>query len=365
MQPSFFIAASCLGATLAKESPLKVRPVAIERLPELLRSMPKAELHMHVEGSLEPELIFALAQRNRVPIGYPSVAALRGAYVFGKLQDFLDIYHTGTTVLRSEQDFHAMAHAYLARAHADRVLHAEIFFDTQTHTGHGLDAATVVNGLHRACVDAQAEFGMSASLIMCFLRHLSEAEAFEALEQVLPLRDKILGIGLASSELGHPPEKFARVFARCRELGFHIVAHAGEEGPPDYIWTALDVLKAERIDHGVQAVHDAALMQRLARGRIPLTVCPLSNQKLQVFPDLARHSLPQLLAGGLCATVNSDDPAYFGGYVNANFQQVFAATGLDSTAAYRLAANSFEASFVDAAQRAAWRAQLARVFAAG
>ncbi len=331
---------------------MKVRPVALERLPELLRSMPKAELHMHVEGSLEPELIFALAQRNRVPIGYPSVEALRGAYVFGNLQDFLDIYHTGTTVLRSEQDFHAMAHAYLARAHADRVLHAEIFFDTQTHTGHGLDAATVVNGLHRACVDAQAEFGMSASLIMCFLRHLSEAEAFEALEQVLPLRDKILGIGLASSELGHPPEKFARVFARCRELGFRLVAHAGEEGPPAYIWSALDVLRVERIDHGVQATHDAALMQRLVAQAIPLTVCPLSNLQLRVFPTLDTHNLGRLLEAGVVATVNSDDPAYFGGYINENFTRTFAALGLGAQQAWQLAANSFEASFLDAPARA-------------
>ncbi|HQQ53852.1 MAG TPA: adenosine deaminase, partial [Ottowia sp.] len=210
--------------------------------------------------------------------------------------------------------------------------------------------------------DGRRELGIGSALILCFLRHLSEREAFETLEAALPWRDDFIGVGLDSSELGHPPEKFARVFARCRELGLHVVAHAGEEGPPEYIWQALDILKAERIDHGVQAVHDAALMRRLAQGRIPLTVCPLSNQKLQVFPDLARHSLPQLLAAGLCATVNSDDPAYFGGYVNANFQAVFAATGLDSAAAYQLAANSFEASFADAALKRRWMDRLQAAF---
>jgi adenosine deaminase len=326
---------------------MKVRPVAPERLPDLLRAMPKAELHMHIEGSLEPELIFQLAQRNGMTLAFPDVESLRQAYVFNNLQDFLDIYHTGTTVLHTERDFYDMTHAYLARAHADNVLHAEIFFDTQTHTGHGLDAAVVVNGLHRACVDAAAEFGINASLIMCFLRHLSEREAFEALEQVLPLRDKIVGIGLASSEVGHPPEKFAKVFARCRELGFRLVAHAGEEGPPAYIWSALDVLKVERIDHGVQAIHDPALMQRLVSEKIALTVCPLSNLKLRVFDNLAQHTLGRMLDAGIAATINSDDPAYFGGYINENFTQTFAALGLSAQQAWQLAANSFNASFAD------------------
>lgn len=215
------------------------KPIALERLPELLRAMPKAELHMHIEGSLEPELIFSMGQRNGVALNYPSVEALRSAYVFNNLQEFLDIYHAGTTVLKNEQDFCDMANAYLARAQADNVVHAELFFDTQTHTGHGLSTETVINGLHRACVEAPAHFGITASLILCFLRHLSEEEAFECLEQALPLRDKIVGIGLASSEVGHPPEKFARVFARARELGFRLVAHAGEEAPPAYIWSAL------------------------------------------------------------------------------------------------------------------------------
>ncbi len=324
-----------------------VKDLSAERLPHLLRTMPKAELHMHIEGSLEPELIFALAQRNGVPLAYPNVDALRGAYVFDDLQSFLDIYHTGTLVLKTEQDFYDMTRAYLQRAAADNVLHAEIFFDTQTHTGHGLSADTVINGLHRACADAQAEFGVSASLILCFLRHLSEQEAFESLEQALPFRDKIVGIGLASSEMGHPPEKFAKVFARARALGFRLVAHAGEEGPPAYIWSALDVLKVERIDHGVQAFNEPALMQRLVQDKIPLTVCPLSNLKLKVFKTLADHNIGHMLDAGIVATVNSDDPAYFGGYVNENFTQTFAALGLTSQHAYRLARNSFEASFAE------------------
>ena len=245
-------------------SVFQVKNVPADRLPALLCTMPKAELHMHIEGSLEPEMIFALARKNGVSLAYSDVAGLKSAYQFNNLQSFLDIYHTGTTVLKTEQDFYDMTFAYLQRAAADNVIHAEIFFDTQTHTGHGLSADVVINGLHRACVDARAQLGMNAALILCFLRHLSEEEAFEPLEQALPFRDKILGIGLASSELGHPPEKFARVFARCRELGFRLVAHAGEEGPPAYIWSALDVLKVERIDHGVQAFHDTLLMQRLA-----------------------------------------------------------------------------------------------------
>ena len=339
-----------------------VRPVAADRLPALLRAMPKAELHMHIEGSLEPEMIFALARRNGIALFHPSVEALRQAYVFDNLQSFLDVYHAGTMVLRTEQDFFDMARAYFARAHADNVVHAEIFFDTQTHTGHGIEASVVVNGLHRACVAARQEFGITASLIFCFLRHLSEQQAFEALEQVLPYRDQILGIGLASSELGHPPEKFARVFARCRELGFRLVAHAGEEGPPAYIWSALDVLKVERIDHGVQAMQDALLMQRLARDAIPLTVCPLSNLMLRVFPTLQQHNLGQLLDAGIVATVNSDDPAYFGGYINDNYTQTFAALGLSAQQAWQLAQNSFQAAFIDAPVRRQYQDKLQAVF---
>ena len=328
-----------------------VKPVAPDRLPDLLRLMPKAELHIHIEGSLEPELMFALAQRNGLAMPYPDVESLRCAYVFDNLQDFLDIYHAGTLVLRTEADFYDMTHAYLARAAADNVVHAEIFFDTQTHTGHGVSTETVMNGMHRACADAQAQFGMSASLILCFLRHLSADAAFECLEQALPLRDKLVGIGLASSELGHPPEKFARVFARARELGVRLVAHAGEAGPPAYIWSALDVLKVERIDHGVQALQDPALMARLVKDRLPLTVCPLSTLKLRVFPTLAQHNLGRMLDAGIVATVNSDDPAYFGGYINQNFTETFAALGLGAQQAYQLAHNSFEASFIGDAQK--------------
>ncbi len=344
-------------------SKMGVRAVAADRLPELLQRMPKAELHMHIEGSLEPELIFAMARRNGVSLPYPDVESLRGAYVFDNLQSFLDIYHQGTTVLKTEQDFYDMAHAYLKRAAADNVVHSEIFFDTQTHTGHGLDSSVVINGLHRACVDAKAQFGITASLILCFLRHLSEEDAFAALEQALPMRDKIVGIGLASSELGHPPEKFRKVFSRCRELGFRLVAHAGEEGPPAYIWSALDVLKVERIDHGVQAVHDANLMQRLANDKIPLTVCPLSNLKLRLFQNLRQHNIGQMLDAGIVATVNSDDPAYFGGYINENFAQTFAALGLGAAQAYQLAHNSFAASFIDAGLRRNYLDQLDEVFA--
>ena len=341
-----------------------VKPVAPDRLPDLLRAMPKAELHIHIEGSLEPELIFALAQRNGLSLPYSSVEDLRCAYAFTNLQSFLDIYYAGASVLITSQDFYDMARAYFVKAAADNVVHAELFFDPQTHIARGVSMDVVINGLHRACVDAETELGISASLIMCFLRHLSEEEAFETLEQALPHRAKIIGIGLDSGEVGNPPEKFARVFARCRELGFHLVAHAGEEGPPAYVWTALDVLKVERIDHGVQSSKDAALMHRLATDRIALTVCPLSNLKLCVFPDLTSHNLKQLLDAGLAATVNSDDPAYFGGYMNDNFTQTFAATGLQAEHAYMLARNSFEASFIDASAKRRYLAELDACFEA-
>ena len=340
----------------------KIPPLSADRLPAVLRGMPKAELHIHIEGSLEPELIFALAERNQVPLAYPSVEALRAAYAFSNLQSFLDIYYAGASVLLHEADFYDMARAYLRRAVQDNVVHAEIFFDPQTHTARGVPIEAVIHGLHRACADARTEWGISSSLILCFLRHLSEEDAFQTLEQALPLQDKFIGVGLDSSEVGHPPEKFARVFARCRELGFHLVAHAGEEGPPAYIWSALDVLKVERIDHGVQALRDPALVQRLAHERVALTVCPLSNQKLRVFPDLKDHNLKALLDAGLAATVNSDDPAYFGGYINDNFTQVFAATGMTARHAYQLAFNSFEASFAPEADKRAWEHQLKQFF---
>lgn len=338
--------------------------IPADRIPGLLARMPKAELHIHIEGSLEPELIFALAQRNGVAIPYASVEDLRRAYAFSNLQSFLDIYYAGASVLLREQDFFDMAWAYLERAKADNVIRTEIFFDPQTHTARGVAMETVINGLHRACTEAKVRLGVDAELILCFLRHLSEDEAFETLEQALPLRDKFIGVGLDSSEVGHPPEKFARVFAKCRREGLHLVAHAGEEGPPAYVWAALDVLKVERIDHGVQSAKDSALMERLARERIPLTVCPLSNLKLCVFPDLKQHNLKVLLDAGLAATVNSDDPAYFGGYMNENFLQTFAATGLDARHAYQLARNSFEGSFASEAQKRGYIAQLDAAFAA-
>ncbi|QNP49618.1 adenosine deaminase [Diaphorobacter aerolatus] len=333
------------------------------RLPGLLRSMPKAELHMHIEGSLEPEMIFRLAERNGVKLAYASVEALREAYAFTDLQSFLDIYYAGASVLLTQQDFYDMARAYLDRAVADNVVRAEMFFDPQTHTERGVAMATVIEGLHRACVDAEREQGISAALILCFLRHLPEEAALQTLEDALPFRDRFIGVGLDSSEVGHPPEKFARVFARARDLGLHLVAHAGEEGPPAYIWSALDVLGVERIDHGVQAVHDPDLMDRLARDRIALTVCPLSNEKLCVFPTLADHNIQRLLDAGLAATVNSDDPAYFGGYMNTNFTRLFEQVpGLTAQHAYQLAFNSIEASFAAVADKQRWQVQLRECF---
>lgn len=330
-----------------------------ERLPALLRGMPKAELHIHIEGSLEPELIFLLAARNGVSLAHDSVESLRAAYAFSDLQSFLDIYYAGASVLLHEDDFYDMAMHYFRRAAADHVVHAELFFDPQTHTERGVPIEVVINGLVRACETAEAELGITSLLILCFLRHLSEEAAFDTLAQALPSiekhHDRLVGVGLDSSEQGHPPEKFARVFARCRELGLRLVAHAGEEGPPAYIWSALDVLKVERIDHGVRCVEDPSLVARLTAERVPLTVCPLSNVKLRVFDTLAHHNLARLLELGLCVIVNSDDPAYFGGYVNQNYIETFEALSVLTAAdAYTLARNSFEASFATAAQKAHW-----------
>ena len=330
---------------------------------ELARAIPKAELHIHIEGSLEPELIFALAQRNRVALSYPSVEALRAAYAFTDLQSFLDIYYAGASVLLTTQDFHDMAWAYFLRAKADNVVHAELFFDPQTHTARGVPMGTVIEGLAGACRKAEAELGISSALILCFLRHLSEEDAFATLEAALPFRDHFIGVGLDSSELGHPPSKFERVFARCRELGLKLVAHAGEEGPPAYMREAIDLLQVQRIDHGVAVMQDAALMAELARSRMPLTVCPLSNLKLCVVKDLREHPLKKMLDAGLCATVNSDDPAYFGGYMNANFEQTVQALSLGREDVVQLAKNSFEASFIGEERRRACLAELERVAA--
>ena len=304
--------------------------------------------------------------RNGVVLAYPSVDALRSAYAFTDLQSFLDIYYAGASVLLKEEDFFDMAMAYFRCAAADHVVHAELFFDPQTHTERGVPFKTVIDGLTRACETAQRELGVSALLILCFLRHLSEEAAFATLDQALPYRSQFVGVGLDSSERGHPPEKFARVFARCRELGLRLVAHAGEEGPPAYIWSALDDLRVERIDHGVRCVEDPALVERLAAERMPLTVCPLSNVKLCVSPTMAEHPLPAMLAAGLCATVNSDDPAYFGGYVNQNYLATFEALPqLMVRDAHTLAANSFEASFASDADKRRWAHALDAVVAAG
>ena len=327
-------------------------------LRELLTGMPKAELHIHIEGSLEPELIFELARRNGQSLPYAHVDDLRAAYAFSDLQSFLDIYYAGASVLQKEADFYDMAMAYFRRAAADHVVHAEVFFDPQTHTARGVPMAAVIEGLHRACTEARTTLNVHAELILCFLRHLSEDDAMATLEAALAHRHLFIGVGLDSSERGHPPEKFARVFARCRDLGLRVVAHAGEEGPPAYIHAALDVLGAERIDHGVRAEQDPALMQRLMRDRTPLTVCPLSNIKLCVFDHLRHHNLRRLLDAGLCVTINSDDPAYFGGYINDNFVQTFEALELGKEHAVTLARHSFEASFVDPALRDHWLGQL-------
>jgi adenosine deaminase len=330
-----------------------------EQLRNILERMPKAELHIHIEGSLEPELIFALAQRNGVSLPYPSVEALRQAYAFTDLQSFLDIYYAGASVLLTEQDFYDMTAAYLKRAHDDNVRHAEIFFDPQTHTARGVPFDTVINGIYRACQDAP----VSASLIMCFLRHLPEEEAIATLEEALPHVDKIIGVGLDSSEVGHPPEKFARVFDRARELGLRRVAHAGEEGPPDYIVSALEVLNVERVDHGVRCLEDPRLVQCLVRDQIALTVCPLSNIKLRVFDDMGKHNLRELLDAKLIATVNSDDPAYFGGYINDNFIAAFDALPLDASHAKQLARNSFTAAFLEPEQKRAYLSEVDTFFA--
>jgi adenosine deaminase len=306
---------------------------------------------LHIEGTLEPELLFALARRHGVAPRWPSVEALRGAYDFQDLQSFLDLYYAGADVLRTEQDFHDLADAYLRRAEAQGVVRAELFFDPQTHTARGVSMGTVLGGLSRA-LDAARGRGLSADLILCFLRHLPESDGFSTLEAALPFRDRFVGVGLDSTERGHPPEKFARLFARCGELGLRRVAHAGEEGPAANVRATLDVLGAERIDHGVRAVEDPELVARLARERIPLTVCPLSNVKLRVFRRLEDHTLKALLEAGVPVTINSDDPAYFGGYLDENLAQTWRALGLGAPEAYRVARNSLEAAFVGPEERA-------------
>ncbi len=320
-------------------------------------TLPKAELHLHIEGTLEPELMFELARRNGVSLPYADAEAVRRAYRFSNLQSFLDVYYRACSVLIHERDFHELTTAYLTRARAQGVRHAEIFFDPQTHTARGVPFDTVVAGIGRALTEAR-RLGMTSHLIMCFLRDLPVADAMATLEQAIAHRDTIFGVGLDSAEVGNPPEKFRDVFERASGAGFRAVAHAGEEGPPDYIWQALDVLGAERIDHGVRCLEDRRLVQRLEADRTPLTVCPFSNVKLRVVDTLEQHPLATMLDHGLCATVNSDDPAYFGGYVGENLAGVRDALGLGDDALVQLARNSFQAAFLDVAARARHLAEL-------
>jgi adenosine deaminase len=329
-------------------------------LKRFIEGLPKAELHLHVEGTLEPELCLALADRNKVDLRFRSLEELRAAYRFRNLQDFLDLYYQNTAALRHAQDFHDLTRAYLDKAHRQAVRHAEIFFDPQAHTRRGVAFSEVIGGIQRAREEAQKQLGVSSHLILCFLRDLSPDSAMEALEQALPYRDRIVGVGLDSAEIGHPPGKFKDVFARARREGFRVVAHAGEEGPAAYVWGALDDLQAARIDHGVRSLEDEALVKRLAAEKVALTVCPLSNLRLQVVPDLARHPLRRMMERGLMVTVNSDDPAYFGGYINENYQAVADALGLDASALCALARNSFAASFLDEAARTRHLAELER-----
>lgn len=319
-----------------------------------IQNLPKAELHLHIEGTLEPELMFRLAERNGIAIPYRSVEEVREAYRFTSLQSFLDVYYAGAGVLMTEEDFYDLTWAYLLRCHEQNIVHTEIMFDPQTHTQRGIPFATVIGGINRALEQAQAELGISAFLILSFLRHLSQEEAFATLEEALPFRDKILAVGLDSSEVGNPPEKFEAVFAAAREQGYRLVAHAGEEGDPSYIWGALRSLHVERIDHGIRCEEDEELVAYLKEQQIPLTVCPLSNVKLRTVSDMAHHNILRLLDRGLSVTVNSDDPAYFGGYLNENFEALETELGMDETQLRQLVKNGFAASFLDEKSKKAW-----------
>lgn len=317
-----------------------------------IEGLPKVELHLHIEGTLEPELVFALAERNHIKLDYADQATLKAAYRFSDLQSFLDIYYQGSRVLLTEQDFYDMTWAYLTRAHAEQVRHTEIFFDPQAHTGRGVPFAVVITGIHRALEQAREQWGMTSRLIMSFLRHLSEQEAFDTLKQAMPFKDRIAGVGLDSSEQGNPPAKFARVYSACKELGFRLVAHAGEEGPPGNIRDALDVLQVERIDHGVTAINDPELVARLAAEHVPLTVCPLSNLRLRVVERMADHPLLRLLQAGVRVTINSDDPAYFGGYMNANYLAVQQGLGASDSQLLALALNAVQACWLSPEEKA-------------
>ncbi|EKO3369277.1 adenosine deaminase [Vibrio fluvialis] len=330
---------------------------------EFIQQLPKVELHLHIEGSLEPELMFDLAQRNQIAIPFSSPDEVRAAYQFSNLQSFLDIYYQGANVLIHEQDFFDLTWAYLLRCQQDNVMHTEIFFDPQTHTARGIAFETVINGITQALEKGQQELGISSQLIMCFLRHLSEADAMHTLQQALPYKDKIVGVGLDSSEQGHPPEKFQQVFRQAREAGFIAVAHAGEEGPALNIRNAIDLLGVQRVDHGVRCVEDAALVQELKQTRMPLTVCPLSNLKLKVFTEMEQHNIVDLLRQGLCVTINSDDPAYFGGYMTDNFMAVADAHPMSHQELAQFTLNAIEASFISDAEKAHMNAKVHEVLA--
>jgi adenosine deaminase len=327
----------------------------------LIRRLPKVELHLHIEGTLEPEMVFAKAAKHGVTLAYPSIDALRAAYDFSDLQSFLDIYYAGCDVLRDEQDFYDLCWAYLERAQADNVVHVEIFFDPQTHTARGVSYETVHRGLRRALADGRDQLGISSEMILCFLRHLSEEDAFKTLEEAKPFVGELAGVGLDSGERGNPPSKFERVFAAARALGLKTVAHAGEEGPAAYIREALDLLKVVRIDHGVRCDEDPALVKELAAARVPLTVCPLSNVKLCVYKRMEDHNLARLLGEGVCITVSSDDPAYFGGYVGENYRAIANALPLTAPDLMTLAKNAVEASWLPAARKAQLVAEIDRV----
>ena len=319
---------------------------------EWLNALPKVELHMHLEGSLEPEKMFELAQRNNIELSFGSVDELRQAYAFSNLQDFLDIYYQGASVLQVEQDFYDLTWAYLEICRQQNVVHVEPFFDPQTHTDRGISFETIINGITRALKNGETQLGISSGLIMCFLRHLDEKAAFSTLARAEPYLEQIIAVGLDSSEKGHPPEKFSRVFASAREMGLLTVAHAGEEGPAGYVWAAINDLKVSRIDHGVRSSDDPELMTHLVETRLPLTVCPLSNTKLGVFDDMSQHNILEMLDSGVCVTVNSDDPAYFGGYMTENFEALAMALGMTGQQARQLVLNSIEASFADEARKA-------------
>ena len=359
-------------ATAAKAAPTSAAVAAAPavprrtldpRLADLIRRLLKVELHLHIEGTLEPELAFALAARHGIELPYATVEELRAAYSFGDLQSFLDLYYSTCDVLRDRNDFYTLAMAYFARAHADNIIHAELFFDPQTHTSRGVPLADVIGGLRDAMSDAERRYGITSELILCFLRHLSEEEAMATLESAMPFRSDFIGVGLDSGERGNPPGKFINVFARAKSLGLRLVAHAGEEGPADYIRDALDLLQVERIDHGVRCEEDPALVERLIRDRIPLTVCPLSNVKLRVFGQLDGHNLARLLERGVNLTINSDDPAYFGGYLGENFRACALELGLGARQLTALCENAIRAAFIPATEKAGHLARLRRAVA--